>query len=152
MNMLRVTLLAVAIAGLLPAASQAGVYTDELSKCLVSSTTAQDKTDLVRWMFVAMALHPEVSSIASVTAEQRTEMSRTVGQLFERLLTESCRAQYRDAVSYEGQQAIFMSFQVLGQVAARSLFEDQAVAKYIAELGTYVSDEKLKAAAKPDPQ
>ena len=33
---------------------QAGVYTDELSKCLVEKTTTQDRTVLVTWVFTAL--------------------------------------------------------------------------------------------------
>jgi hypothetical protein len=130
----------------------AGVYTDDLSKCLVSSTTPEDKTNLVRWMFAAMSLHPEVSSLSTVTPEQRTEISHVVAGMIERLLTEGCRPQYRDAVRYEGQQSVQMSFQVLGQVAGRSLFDDPSVNTFMAEFGKYVDGKKLEAAAEPEPQ
>jgi hypothetical protein len=130
--------------------AQAGVYADDLAKCLVSSTTTKDKTDLVRWMFATAALHPDVSSIASVSAEQRTAMTRSAAQLFERLLTESCRAQFRDAVKYEGAQTLVGSFQVLGGVAMRALMEDPAVAKGFQELDSFVSKEKINAVVEPE--
>ena len=140
-----------AVAGLLLTLSGsvalAGVYADDLSKCLVSSTASKDKTGLVRWIFATAALHPDVASIASVSSNQREEMTRTVGALFERLLTVSCRAQYRDATKYEGDQALNVSFQVLGQVAMRDLMGHAAVAKGMGELDAFVDKEKLKAAA-----
>jgi len=113
---------------------------------MVSATTTKDQTDLVRWIFATAALHPEVATIASVSDEQRADMTRVVGQLFERLLTESCRAQFRDAAKYEGQHALELSFSVLGQVAMRALMEHPAVAKGFGELDTIVSKEKLEAA------
>ena len=38
-----------------PASVQAGVYSDDLAKCLVNKTTQKDQTDLLRWMFSAVA-------------------------------------------------------------------------------------------------
>jgi hypothetical protein len=53
----------------------AGLYSDEMAKCLIASTTQSDKTNLVRWLFATAALHPDVSSIAAATKEQRAEMN-----------------------------------------------------------------------------
>jgi hypothetical protein len=141
---------ALLLASLSGSPALAGPYADDLSKCLVSSTTDKDQTDLVRWLFAAAALHPDVSSIAAVSDQQRSEMGRTVGQLFERLLTESCRAQFRDAMKYEGSQTIEVSFSVLGEVAMRNLIQDPAVSKAIGELETFVNQEKLQAVMRPD--
>lgn len=125
-------------------AAQAGVYSDDLSKCLVSSTTTQERTDLVRWIFATAALHPEVSDVVSVSAEKRTEMNRSAADLFMRLLTEACRKQFRDAMKYEGEQALRVSFEVLGQVAMRSLLDDPAVTKGFGELDLMIDQEKIK--------
>ncbi len=127
----------------------AGVYSDDLAKCLVAATTPRDQTDLVRWIFATAALHPGVSSIAAVSAEQRTAMARTVAELFERLLTESCRSQFSAAMQNEGNQTIEAAFQVLGQVAMRALMADPAVARGFDEFDTYLHKEKIEAAAKP---
>ncbi len=130
----------------------AGPYSDDLAKCLVSSTTARDKTDLVRWIFANAALHPEVRSISALTPEQRMQINRTNGQLLERLLTESCRKQLQDAVKYEGQRTIELSFQVLGQVAMRELMSDASVGRGFAEMDKYLNAEKLKQVLAPGGQ
>lgn len=150
----KMNVLLVAGTALLVAAggAQAGPYSDDLAKCLVSSTTARDKTDLVRWIFANAALHPEVRSISALTAEQRTQINRTNGQLLERLLTESCRKQLQDAVKYEGQRTIELSFQVLGQVAMRELMSDASVGRGFAEMDKYLNAEKLKQVLAPGGQ
>ena len=132
-------------------AIQAGPYADDLSKCLVKSATDKDKTDLVRWVFAATALHPDVSSLVAVSDKQRTAMTRSVGALFERLLTKDCRPQYRDAMNYEGEQTLIVSFGVLGEVAMKGLMEHPAVNQGIAELDDFVSKDELMAAIKPEP-
>jgi hypothetical protein len=122
----------------------AGPYTDELSKCLVRSTTTSDKTLLVKWIFSTMALHPDVKGLATVSDAQRIELNETTARLFERLLTNACLSETREALKYEGQSAIEASFGVLGQVASRELFANQSVASGLAEFAKYFDEERLR--------
>ena len=140
----------VGLASLFSAApSFAGLYTDDLSRCIVASTTSDDRTNLMKWMFVAMSQHPSVSSLAAVKPADLEAANRTVGQLFMRLLTETCLQQARDALRIEGVGAIQSSFQVLGQVAASGLFSDPSVAKAMSNLNQYLDNAKLEALAAP---
>lgn len=134
------------IAALMAAASSnASVYSDDLSRCLVSATSTKDKTDLVRWVFANAALHPQVAAISSVSPEQRTGLNRTMGKLVQRLVTEDCRKQTQEAVKYEGQVAFQMSFQVLGQVAMKELMSEPAVSRSFGDFATYMDEGKLRA-------
>ncbi len=123
---------------------QAGLYTDDLSRCLVESTTASDKVSLVKWMFTAAALHPAVSSIASVSEAQLNAANKATAELFMKLLTESCKDQSQKAVKYEGQAAIQGGFTILGQVAARELFASPEVSAGMAGLEKYFDEKKLE--------
>jgi hypothetical protein len=127
----------------------AGPYGDSLGKCLVSSTTSTQKATLVRWMFAMMALHPEVRSDASITAAQRTALSKDTALLFQQLLTDSCRAETLEAIQYEGAGTIESSFALLGQVAARELFAHPAVAEGMSEFGQFVDEEKMRSLVEP---
>jgi hypothetical protein len=122
----------------------AGPYSDEMAKCLVTSTSEADKNFLVKWMFAAASLHPAVKSISSISDAQRNEMNVKTAKLFERLLTESCKSQVQQAIKYEGQSTIESAFQVLGQVAARGLFSDPSVNGFIAQLGNHIDKQKLE--------
>ena len=133
---------------MLSAEAPAGVYGDELAKCLVASTTPKDHANLVRWIFSVAALHPDVSSISSVSTEERSAMSKSVAQLFQKLLTESCRKEFSTAVQYEGATTIETSFNVLGQVAMRALMTNEEVAKGLGELDTYIDKAALESASK----
>lgn len=119
----------------------AGPYADELSKCLVRSTTSPDKALLVQWMFATAALHPDVKWMAAVSDSQRTELNKKTAGLIEGLLSHSCLSESRQALKYEGQSTIETSFNVLGQVAARELFANPSVASGLAELAKYVDAE-----------
>ncbi|MFO1394768.1 MAG: hypothetical protein U1F09_13465 [Steroidobacteraceae bacterium] len=125
--------------------ARAGVYADDLGKCLVSSTTEADRALMVRWIFSAMSLNKEIAQYVQMSAEVRDKLNRDTAALYMRLMTESCRAQTRDAAKYEGAPAIGSAFGLLGQVATQGLFSDPAVAASISELDKYYDAQKLKA-------
>lgn len=133
----------------IPSISIAGPYGDTLSKCLVSSTTAQDKTDLVTWIFVMMSQHPEVKSLSKVTVDQLENSNKKTGLIFQRLLTQSCISETKDAIRYEGSDALGQSFNLLGQVAAREIFSAPSVAAGMAGFIKYIDKKTLDTALKP---
>jgi hypothetical protein len=71
-----------------------------------------------------------------------------VGALFTRLLTEACADKTVKAMKYERNQALPQAFQVLGQVAAGSMFADPGVAAIMTGLEKYFDKEKFDALAK----
>ena len=126
------------------AAALAGPYGDDLAKCLVKSTTAEDKTMLVQWMFAMMALHPDVKAMAAVSSAQRDNVNLGTAKMFETLLTKTCLTEAKSAIQYEGMSTIESSFSVLGQVAARELFSHPSVAAGNAEFAKHIDTEALK--------
>jgi len=123
-----------------------GPYTDELSKCLVKSTSENEKTLLVRWMFAVISLHPAVKPIVTITVAQRKQLTQQMATVVEHVLTVSCRTEAEQAVKYEGNGALETSFSVLGQAAARELFANPQVTAGVADLQKSIDGEKLKAA------
>ena len=131
-------------------ASQAGVYSDDMAKCLVASTSAKDKTNLVRWIFAISALHPDVADISRVSPDGRDKMDRNMAALVERLVTQSCRQQSMDAIRYEGAIAFQQSFQVLGQVAMQELMANKTVGAGFQGFVKYLDKAKIEALEKRD--
>ena len=125
----------------------AGPYADEMARCLVGSTSPADRSALVRWLFAAGAMHPEVRAIVSVSPAERDELNRGMARLLERLLAESCRAQTQQAAKYEGSGSFEAAFQVLGQVAGRELFSHPAVAASMNEVTKHLDKKKLEGLA-----
>lgn len=123
--------------------AKAGVYSDDLSKCLVSSTSDADKTLLMKWIFSAIALNKEVSGYVNMPADVREKINTDAAGLYMRLLTDSCKSQTHDAFKYEGQAAIESAFQLLGQVASQGIFGDPAVQAGMAGLTNHFDEEKL---------
>lgn len=133
-----------------PAISHAGLYTDDLARCLVESTSPQDRSDLVRWIFSAAAAHPVVKPIASVGPREMDAANRAAGSLLMRLLTVSCRTPAQKALKYEGNSALEASFKVLGEVAGQELFSSPEVTQAMDGFANYLDADKLKALVKPD--
>jgi hypothetical protein len=130
----------------------AGPFADDMAKCMVNSTSPQDRTLFVRWIFTVIALHPALSSMSTVTAKQREDITKDAGALLQRLLLDSCKSQTQLALRNEGTQTIQYAFQVLGQVATQGLFTDSHVTEGAKELAKYVDEDKLKALAAPEAQ
>jgi len=140
----RIAPAALLLAATLPAF--AGPYADDLAKCLVDSTSNGDRNDLVQWMFVSIALHPQVQWMGPVPEGKRTEVNQKTARLFEKLLVESCLAKTQAALKYEGAGTIESAFGVLGQVAARGLFEDPSVAQGVADLQRHMDGRRIEKA------
>ena len=145
MKFLKSTICTLAILSSFVASAYAGSYTNELSKCLVDSTSVRDRTALVKWVFSAASLHSAVKSIASVSEKQLDEANKNTADLFMRLLTETCKQETKNALKYEGEVTIQLSFQVLGQVAGRELFSSPEVSKAMSGLEKHLDADKLKA-------
>lgn len=129
-------------------AAQAGVYTDDLSKCLVKSANPDDQKDLILWIFAAMSAHPAVKPYSNMAEPQREVFNKQAGALMQRLLTVDCRTEAVASLKYEGAQALPAAFSVLGQVAMRGLMSDPSVTKGIAGLSAGIDNAKIEALGK----
>lgn len=139
-----------ALASLVSATSpaQAGIYTDDLSKCLVRSASDADQKALVLWVFMAMARHPSAQIYTNLTDKQRDDGDRAAAGIFQRLLFQDCRSETVSALKYEGANAIEPAFSVLGQVAMRGLMGEPSVAGGMSGMAKYVDVAKFDALAK----
>ncbi len=146
MNKILIALIIAGVMLLFSSGANAGVYSDDLSRCLVESSTPSDKMVLVKWMFTAMSLHPAVKSIASVSKKQLDISNKETGDLLVKLLTISCKEQAIKAIKYEGAAALHSSFNVFGQVAAKELFSNPDVAAGMAGLNKYMNSEEINKA------
>ncbi len=123
--------------------THAGVYTDDLTRCIIEKTNAQDRIEFVKWMFSAMSKHPAVQSMSTVSEKQIDEANQKVADLFMELLTVTCKEKAEKAIKYEGQMAIQSSFKLLGQVAAQELFTNPNVSGVMAGLEKYIDEDRL---------
>lgn len=126
----------------------AGPASDAFGRCLVQSSTGRDRLNLVRWIFAAMAQHPEVKALSSLTPQQRMGYARDAGATVERLLTKDCRAESVAAIREGGPVAFQQAFQLFGQTAVQELITDPAVQGEFAGLANSMDKDALESLAK----
>lgn len=118
-----------------------GPFTDNLTRCIVVSTSDDDYKKLVNWIFRLVAEHPHIiSNIGEVYSKvQKANADGNIAEIFTELLTKRCRKEAVQAFKYEEDIAFFESFKTLGEVAMQKMMEDPAVSKS-AELFTKYLD------------
>jgi len=121
----------------------AGEHSEKLSKCLVSSVTAQDKAALVRWIFGAVASHPDVADIADLTPAKWEDISKNSAAVFEKLIADKCAAESRAAIINEGMAGYKSAFETLGSTAMEGLMSDPSVIRAMGDLQKHLSEDKL---------
>jgi hypothetical protein len=136
---------AIAFISIFCSSAHAGPFGDDMARCLVESTSKDDRIALVRWMFAAAAANPAVAPIAKVSPQIMDDANATMGALVTRLLTDSCKEKTKKALKYEGAATLQLSFQVLGQVAAGELFAGPEVKKAISGLEGHIDSKKFEA-------
>jgi len=128
--------------------AQAGVFSDDLTKCVVTSATTDDRNALMQWLFSAMAANQAMEPMAKVSREQRDGLNRKFADITERLLLADCHSQTLTAVKNEGPGVIEAAFRVLGEVAIRGLMSDPATTKSLSAVDQYSNKAKWEAFAK----
>jgi len=121
--------------------------TQALSQCLADSTTGKDRKDLARWVFFAMAAHPEIEQYAApAVAEASEEAHKAMAATFTRLLAESCVPQTQAAFKEGGSKAIEMAFQTLGQLAMQEIMSNPNVNAGMTKFEKFLDRDKLSKA------
>jgi len=121
----------------------AGPTVDQLSDCLMKSTTATDKTTVLQWTFVALGNHPDLKAFSNVTATQNEALDKNLATVLQRILVEQCSAQTKAVIQTEGLQAVGDSFQELGRITGEEILENPEVKSQLKGVLRYVDLNKL---------
>lgn len=122
--------------------AQAGAAKDALGKCLVLSSSGQDRLDFVVFIYGAISAHPAAKPYSRISDADREMMSRKAVKLMERLLSEDCRPQAVAAVRSEGSDALGEAFSMLGEAAMQELMNDKAVEATFSNFDKYIDKSK----------
>ncbi|MGE8561835.1 MAG: hypothetical protein ACN6NJ_12980 [Acinetobacter sp.] len=121
----------------------AGPTVDQLSNCLVKSTTATDKKTVLQWTFVALSSHPELKAYSNVSTEQKTALDQKLAQTLQRILVEQCSTQTKAVIQAEGLQAVGDSFQELGSITGEEILKTPEVKDQLKGVVRYIDLNKL---------
>ena len=123
----------------------AGPSAEAVQTCFADNTTGKDRKDLARWIFLAVAAHPEIRSLSTASAYDRAQSSEAVGKLFTRLVADACPNEIRALIKYEGNAAIGVAFEYLGRLAMQELTANREVAASVTTLAQYVDQQRIAA-------
>ena len=121
----------------------AGASADDLGQCLIHSTTPADRKVLTQWAFATLALDPDLSALATISAAQRQSLNQQAGSVVTSLLTDACPAQAQRAFANGGPQAIQNAFETWGQWAITGVASEPHVMQGMAGLLQYIDIGKL---------
>ncbi|MDR1708146.1 MAG: hypothetical protein LBS70_00290, partial [Candidatus Accumulibacter sp.] len=93
--------------------ARAGPAADALGACMAEHTTDKDRTDMMRFVFLGMASHPDFVNFFNITLVDRAEVSQKYADIMTRLMTENCPEQARAAISEGGQAVIGDAFDAM---------------------------------------
>ena len=124
----------------------AGPFTDSLTRCILVSTSDDDYTKLVNWIFRVVAEHPDIKSdVGDVYSKNQKIMADVnLAEVFTKLLTRECRTESIQAFKYEQDIALFESFKMLGEISMQKMMEDPAVSKSVEEFTKYMDEKAIE--------
>lgn len=123
--------------------AQASPAQEQLSQCLLASTTAADKTTVLQWTFAALGQHPDLITMSQVTTEQKTQLDQNLAQVLQRIVVEQCAAQAKAVIKADGVQGVTESFQALGQVTGEEILKQPEIKTQLNGVLKYVDLNKL---------
>jgi hypothetical protein len=125
--------------------AEAGVFTDDLSRCMVSKATASDRDAFMAWMFSAVSAAPRLQKLTTLDRAKRDEIAATAASVFQRLLLVDCRKEAVAALKAEGRNGMIQSFGALGRAATEQMFQSPEAQVELESLGKNFDEAKLEA-------
>lgn len=109
-----------------------------LGSSLSDSTSGKDRKDIARWFVVSLVQHPALGDLFTVSTSQIAQVDKTTAQIFTRLLTVNCNAEFKAAYKSGGSAAVESAFGTLGEVAAQEVVADPKVKKATQEFIKFI--------------
>jgi hypothetical protein len=133
-----------------PVSAQEDQSANALKQCVADNTSGKDRKELAKWIFLAMAAHPDIKQYANAGPTAVDDSSRTIANLVTRLLTESCVNETRAVVQGGvGSRSFQLAFEGLGQLAMRELMADQSVQASMSVFQRYIDQKRFNDAFAP---
>tara|TARA_B100000900_G_scaffold402312_1_gene408029 strand:+ start:219 stop:662 length:444 start_codon:yes stop_codon:yes gene_type:complete len=119
-----------------------GPFSDEFSRCIITKTTSQEKTDLVKWIYVTISFHSQLSEMSNISSKDVEIANIRVAEYMTNVFAYKCKNEMLDAVEYEGEESATQAFKLLGEIAMREIMSEQNVS-FASELFIQYLDEKI---------
>ena len=117
--------------------------TQNLGTCLIDSLNGKERKQLAKWIYFAIAAHPEMAKFSNIKDDDRVETDKYIGKLVTRLLAEDCAFAAKIALKTDP-LIIEKAFELVGQVAMQELMNNQSVNKAVTSYIKYADLNKLR--------
>jgi hypothetical protein len=85
--------------GLVTTPASAGIYGDDVTRCLAKSVSDSDQITLVTWIFSAIAMHPSIKQYANMSVEQKKQVDSQVNVIVTRLTVPTATSKASSPIS-----------------------------------------------------
>ena len=127
-----------------PVMAQTDPAANALKTCVADNTSGKDRKDLAKWIFLAMAAHPEMRPLAGAdVATAADESSRAMAALVTRLLTVSCANETRAVMKTDAARSFVLAFEGLGVLAMQELMNDKSVKDAMGVFERYLDQKRF---------
>lgn len=130
----------VALSALAAPAAWAGPATQKLTSCLTDHATTADRRVLVRWVFTAIAAHPDLNDLISLADADVERAGREAARVLRRLQGVDCVNEAREAAAADGDVGVRAAFSTLGQLAMGTLIQHPSVRAEVAKIQRYAGE------------
>lgn len=141
MKKLTTAVLLISVA-LLGGTAYAAAPAKDLGTCMIDALNGKERKLLAKWVFFAMAAHPDIKTYSKITPKDVDTSDRFIGGLVTRLLTKDCPTQLK-AANAADPMALKKSFELVGRVAMQELMSNQNVMKSISNYANYADLETI---------
>ncbi|NPA50655.1 MAG: hypothetical protein GXO02_03395 [Epsilonproteobacteria bacterium] len=131
------------ILALLFSIANGGVFTDKLSECLIKKSKPEEIKLLKRWIFFAYAQDSDLKKYVSISSKDEDEVNKEMGEYVTTLLSDRCSKELKDAIKYEGPQAIANAFGKLGEIAGMYILESKETKEFLGKFANHIDATKL---------
>jgi hypothetical protein len=127
---------------LISTGSYAATPTQNFGECLTDNLNGKERKNLAKWIFFAMAAHPQITEFTKIPSDNIKTSDQYIGKLITRLMTENCPNEMK--LAYKANpQAIEKAFELVGQVAMQELMTNLDVTNSITSYSRYADQEKI---------
>lgn len=123
----------------------AGPYTDDLSNCILESTTPEEQMEFVKWVFSTRSLYSKANKTRpEISQEQINAGNEQTANLFMRVMTRSCKEKAVKAIKFESEFVLQTTLSLLEQVAGPDILTTLDIVAVTALVEKYIDVEKLR--------
>ena len=130
------------VLALLPTLSYAQVPA-VLGKCIVANLSSGDRQLVARWVFLSMAVRPDVKRLSLENTQVTQETAQRMGALFTRTLRDLCPNEVREAAGAGGPPVVTSTINFFTQLGIQELMTNRSVLATHSSFGQYADKESI---------